>query len=117
MPPKGGFAHTGSYNLCSRTLKNNWQDLLKVFTKDNSKATKGPVRVAQIPKGAINCLHNMSVLHGCLIPNDQVSLIDQSSQLGVYVDGAKGGLKTGNRDLKPEMCSATTLEKKSSNAR
>jgi len=97
--PKDRFDHTGPYNLSSGTLENDWQDLLKVSTKDNSKTTKGLVRVAQIPKGAIHCLHNMTVLHGCLIPYDQVSVKDQGSKWGVFGDGAYGRLMTGNRDL------------------
>src|SRR6266576_6125459 len=68
VPSKNGPLHTGSYNLSPRTLKDNWQDLLKVSTKDNSKSTKGPVRVMQISKRTIHCLHNVSMLHGCLIP-------------------------------------------------
>src|SRR5882757_1214068 len=88
LSPQNGLLHTGSYNLSSRTLENDWQDLLKVSTKDNSKTTKGLVRVAQILKGTMHCLHNVTMLHGCLIPYDQVSLTDQSSQLGVFRDVA-----------------------------
>src|ERR1700733_4064672 len=89
VPPQNRPPHTGSHNLCSGTLENDRQDLLKVATKNNGKTTKGLLRVAQIPKGAISCLHDVTMLHGCLIPNDQVSLTDQSSQVGVFGDGAE----------------------------
>ena len=92
--------HTGSHNLSSGTLENDWQDLLKVPPKDNGKATKGPIRVVQISKRVINSLHNVMMLHGCFIPNDQVSMRDQSSQGGIFGDGAKGELIAGDRDLK-----------------
>jgi hypothetical protein len=46
MPPEDGPLHTGSYNLSPGTLEDDRQDLLKVSTKDNSKTTKGLVRVA-----------------------------------------------------------------------
>jgi hypothetical protein len=89
MPPEDRPLHTGSYNLSLGTLEDDQQDLLKVPTKDNSKTTKGLVRVAQIFKEAINCLHDVTMLHGCLIPYDQVSLMNQISQLGVFRDGVE----------------------------
>ena len=71
----------------------------------------------QVPEGAIHCLHDVAMLHGSLIPNDQVSLGNQPCQLGVLGNITKGGLITGNRDLKAGVCSVTTLKEKSSNAR
>jgi hypothetical protein len=99
VPPEDGTLQAGSHNLSPGTLEHDWQYLLKVTTKDNRKATKGSVRVTQIPKGAINCLHVVTMHHGCLIPNDQVSVTDQSSEVGVFGDGAEGGLMNRNRDL------------------
>jgi hypothetical protein len=72
MVPQDRPFNRSSHNLSPGTFENNWQDLLKVTTKNNGKTTKGLFRVVQLPKGAINCLHNMSMLHGSLIPNDQV---------------------------------------------
>src|SRR5713101_1934155 len=89
LPPKDGFFYAGPYNLRSGTLENDRQDLLKVTTKDNGKTTKGLVRIAQIFERAVNSLHDVTMQHGCFIPNDQVSLTDQSSQRGVFGDGAK----------------------------
>jgi len=89
LPPKDGFFYAGPYNLRSRTLENDRQDLLKVTTKDNGKTIKGLVRIAQIFERAVNSLHDVTMQHGCFIPNDQVSLTDQSSQRGVFGDGAK----------------------------
>src|ERR1700733_16049545 len=63
VPPQDGPLHTGSHNLSSGTLKDDWQDLLKVATKNNVKTTKGLLRVAQIPKGATNCVHDVTMLH------------------------------------------------------
>jgi hypothetical protein len=45
VPPKDRPLYTGSHNLSPGTLKDDWQDLLKVPTKDNSETTKGLVRV------------------------------------------------------------------------
>src|SRR5260370_42102159 len=59
----------------------------------------------------------MAMLHGSLIPNDQVSLTNQLCQLRVFGEGAKGCLIAGNRDLEARMSCAATHEKKSSNAR
>src|SRR6266852_2810731 len=89
IPPQDGFSYAGTDNLRSGTLDNDRQDLLKVATKYHGKTTKGLVRITQIPKRAINCLHDVTMLHGCLIPNDQVSLTDQSSQRGVFGDEAE----------------------------
>ena len=99
MAPEDGPSHTGSHNLSSGTLEDHWQDLLKVPTKNNGKSTKRPVTVVQISKRAINSLHDMMMLHRCLIPNDQVSVTDQSSKRGVFGDGAKRGLIAGDGDL------------------
>src|ERR1700733_3144910 len=50
LSPQNRSLHAGAYNLSSRTLKDNWQDLLEVSTKDNSNTTKRLVRVAQVLK-------------------------------------------------------------------
>ena len=71
-----GPLYTGSHNLSSGTLENHWQDLLKVPSKNNGKSTKRPVTVVQVSKRAINSLYDMVMLHGCFIPNNQVSIID-----------------------------------------
>src|SRR6266849_2445034 len=50
VSPQKGSLHAGTDNLILTTLKDNWQDLLEVPTKDNGNTTKRPVRVAQILK-------------------------------------------------------------------
>ena len=57
------------------------------------------------------------MLHGCLIPYDQVCLTDQSREVGVFVDVAKRVLMNGNGDFEAGMSSATTFKKKCCNAR
>jgi hypothetical protein len=89
MAPKVRPLHTGTHNLSPGTLEDDWQNLLKVPTKDNSETTKGSEIVAQIPERAIHCLHDVFMLHGCLIPNDQVSTTNQISQLGGFGDVAE----------------------------
>ena len=99
VSPQTGTLHAGTNNLSPGTLENDRQDLLKVTTKNDSKATKRLVRVPQVPKRAIHSLHDVAVLHGGLIPYDQVSVTDQGSKLGVLGDVAECGLMARDRDL------------------
>ena len=75
-PPQEGFLHAATHNLSPGSLDNDRKDLLEVPTKNNRKSTKWLVRVPQVSEGAINCLHDMLVLHWSLIPNHQVSLFN-----------------------------------------
>ena len=117
-PPQERPLHAGSHNLWPGTLEDNRKDLLKVSTKDNAKTTKWLVlTVPQIFKSGVNCPHNVLVLHGCLIPDDQVSFANQLCQVRLFLNVAGCRLSTGNGDLEAGMGSATTLEKKGSNPR
>jgi hypothetical protein len=76
--PEGRALDARSYSLASGTLDNDRQDLPKVTTKNNSKATKRLFRVVEnISESAVNCLHVMAMLHRGLIPDDHVSHANQ----------------------------------------
>jgi hypothetical protein len=100
MVPQEGPFDAGSHNCSSGTFKNDWEDLLKVSTKNNSNTTKGLIRATQVLKGLMNCLYNMTMLHGCLIPYNQVCLTDQIRQVSVLVNAANGVLIDRDRDFK-----------------
>src|SRR6202023_478730 len=77
--PKMGALHAGIDNVWPGSLDDDRKDLLKVSTKDNRKATKGSIGVANIPEGAVDSLMKVTMLHGCLIPNDQISIANEIS--------------------------------------
>jgi len=116
--PKEGALDAGCYSLASRTLDDNWQDLSKVPTKDDSQATKRLYRVIEdVSESTIHCLHIMAMLHWGLIPDDHVSHSDQLCQLRGFRDITDRRLMARDGDLKAGMGSATTLKKKGSNPR
>ena len=50
ISPQRGSLHTCAYHLSSTTLKDDWQDLLKVPTKNNRKTTKRLIKAVQVFK-------------------------------------------------------------------
>jgi len=59
----------------------------------------------------------MAMLHRGLIPNDQVSHINQLCQLRGFKNITDRGLMARDGDLEAGMGSTTTLKKKGSNSR
>jgi len=116
--PKERALDARCYSLASGTLDDNRQDLPKVPTKDNTKTTKRLFRVVKdVSESAIHCLHIVTMLHKGLIPNDQVSHMNQLCQLRGFRDTTDRRFMARDGDLKAGMGSATTLEKKGSNPR
>src|SRR5882672_10275450 len=100
------------YSLASGTLDDNRQDLPKVPTKDNTKATKGLFRVVKdVSESAIHCLHIVTMLHSGLIPNEQVSNKNQHCQLRAFRDNEDRRLMARHRDLQAGIGSTTTWKK------
>src|ERR1700724_210128 len=79
--PQSGALHAGIHNIWAGSLDDDRKDLLKVATKDNTKAAKGSIGVANVPEGAVDSLMKVTMLHGCLIPNDQISIANEISDI------------------------------------
>ena len=73
--------HAGIDNIRPGTLDDNRKDLLKVSTKDNKKATKGSIGIANVLEGAVDGLMDVIMLHRCFIPYDQIGVANEISQL------------------------------------
>src|ERR1700724_93297 len=90
--PQSGALHAGIDYIWAGSLDDDRKDLLKLATKDNRKAAKGSIGVANIPEGAVDSLMKVTMLHGCLIPNDQISIANEISDIRGLGDSTGGRL-------------------------
>jgi hypothetical protein len=60
---------------------------------------------------------DVMMLHRCLIPDDEIGMSDEVSQIRVLPDMTTGGFMDVDRDFENGMSSAATLEKKRGDAR
>src|ERR1700723_136903 len=74
--PENRALERSTNNLRSRTLFNDRQDLVKVASKNHRNTTKGFIRLQNIFQSAVVSFMEMTMLHECLIPNDQSSVLE-----------------------------------------
>ena len=79
--PKQGVLHTGIDHIWLESLDDKRKDLLKVSTKDNRKATKGSIGIVNVLEDVVDSLMDVMMLHRCFIPYNQISVVNEISQL------------------------------------
>ena len=67
----------------------DWEDLLKISTKNNSDSTKWTILgVEEVAACLIHRFGSVSVLHRDLIPDDKPHGSDKISEVPLFCDGA-----------------------------
>jgi hypothetical protein len=117
VPPKNGTLQWSTHNLRTCAPLDDWQNLVKVTSKNNTDATEWLIRVADIAKCSIDWLVQVTVLHKGLIPNDQVCYLEEITKLWPSRDWTGGRLIDLDRNVETGMGSAATFKQKSCNAR
>jgi hypothetical protein len=117
VSPKNGTLQWSTHNLRTCAPLDDWQNLVKVTSKNDTDATEWLIRVVDITKCSIDWLMQVTVLHKGLIPNDQVCYLKEFTKLWPSRDWTGGRLIDLNRDVETGMGSAATFKQKSCNAR
>jgi hypothetical protein len=74
VPPELGVLERSLQYLMPGTPRHHREGLTEIATKEDSDTSKRFLHTKDIPKGAIDSLNRMFVLHRNLIPNDDASL-------------------------------------------
>lgn len=95
-------------------MNNHRQHLSKVTTDhDNFSAERNQGSIHNMSNDPAHRLKDMSMHHGCLVPDDEVGRINNGSDLLLVGNNAGGVFENWNGDLEDRVCSTSTVKDQS----
>jgi len=95
-------------------MNNHRQHLSKIATKhDNLSAERNQGSIHNMSNDPVHRLKDMSMHHGCLIPDDEVGRMNNGSDLLLAGNIAGRVFENRKGDLEDRVCSASTIKDQS----
>ena len=115
--PKITSTQRSCNNLLAHSFRHHRQCLTKVSSKENCNSSKCHFISQQITQGSINRMDSMLVLHGYLIPDNDLGLPQDFMHMTIFLYPCYRSLCNWNWNLEAGVCSSSSFKQKRCNAR